>query len=88
MAPFYTDMAQRKAYYRGGVENAIDALVVVETGDEGVRVSENRDTRWCKPYWMPEYEFEDVTEKAERVGLLPDDTFEDVVGVAKSDILA
>jgi len=87
MAPLYTDMAQRKAYYRGGVENTIDALVVVETGDEGVRVTESRDNRWCNPYWMPEYEFEDVTEKAEKVGLLLDDKFEEVVGVAKTENL-
>lgn len=71
-------MATPQAYYRDGEEFQ---LIVVETGSEGVRVTENRD-RWCDPFWMPEDEFDSLVSRdgVERVGKLSDEKVVEVLG--------
>lgn len=70
-------MALPQAYYRDGEDFQ---LIVVETGDLGIRVTENRD-RWCDPFWMPEDEFDQLVsrDEVERVGKLSDEQVIDVL---------
>lgn len=55
-------------------------LIVVELGEPGIRVTENRDN-WCDPFWMPEDEFDSLVSRdgVERVGTLSDDQVMDVL---------
>lgn len=81
-------MTQPQTYYRDEQdESDVSAIIVVETGDEGVRVTENRsDVHWSAPFWMPEQEFRSSVEDAtETVGLLPDEKFSGVMDAATED---
>lgn len=83
-------MAEPQTYVRDESESDVSGIVVVETGDEGVRVTENRsDVHWSLPFWMSEQEFRTHThgDSIEEVGRLPDEKFADVLSVAKSDDL-
>lgn len=80
-------MAEPQTYIRDESQRKVSGIVVVETGDEGVRVIENRDdTGWSFPFWMPDREFKTNThgDDVSRVGLLSDEKFEQVMSLAKS----
>lgn len=83
-------MTQPQTYYRDEQdESDVSAIIVVETGDEGVRVTENRsDVHWSAPFWMPEQEFRANThgDSIEKVGLVPDEKFEQVMSIARGDL--
>lgn len=82
----YSIAVKPKTYYRDGQDDSdVSGIIVVETGDEGVRVTENRDdVHWSAPYWMPEQQFRANTESdaIEKVGVLPDEKFNKVMGLA------
>lgn len=83
-------MVKPKTYFRDDSPSDVSGIVVVDAGDEGVRVTENRDdVHWSLPFWMPEREFRTNThgDLVEEVGVLPDDTFGEVMAVAQSDDL-
>lgn len=82
-------VTQPQTYYRDEQdESDVSAIIVVETGDEGVRVTENReDVHWSAPYWMPEGEFRSSVENAtETVGLVPDEKFGAVMDSATEEL--
>lgn len=60
-------------YLRDHQDNDTKGLVVVETGDDELRVTENRGGDWCKPFWMPLDELEVL--HTEVVGKLPSEKF-------------
>jgi len=79
-------VTQPQTYFRDEQdESDVSSIIVVETGDEGVRVTENRsDVHWSAPFWMPEQEFRSSVEDAtEQVGLVPDEKFERVMSIAE-----
>jgi hypothetical protein len=78
-------VTQPKTYFRDESESDVSAIIVVENGEEGVRVTENReDVHWSAPYWMPEQEFRANThgDSIEQVGVIPDEKFEQVMSIA------
>jgi hypothetical protein len=82
-------VTQPKTYIRDESESDVSAIIVVETGDEGVRVTENRsDVHWSAPFWMPEHEFRANThgDSIETVGVIPDEKFEQVMSIAEGDL--
>lgn len=79
-------MVKPKMYFSDDSDSDTSGILVVGTGDEGVRVTENRLVGWCAPFWMPVEEFDALTESAELLGLLSDEKFERVVGVAKDKV--
>jgi hypothetical protein len=54
----------------------------VDQDDDGMRMKENRDNEWHKPFWMPKSEFYQVANHSdvEVVGDLSDDQFEQIIG--------
>jgi hypothetical protein len=81
-------VAEPQTYVRDESQRNVSGIVVVETGDEGVRVVENRDDMgWSFPFWMPEQEFRTHThgDSIETVGRLSDEKFEQVVSIAKNN---
>lgn len=77
-------MAKRATYYRDETEGEPNGIVVVETGELGVLVTERRGSDWSKPFWMPEFEFNTVVEGvATRVGILENAKFEGILKVAQ-----
>lgn len=87
MAPLLMTMArQPKAYHRDESESDVDGIVVVDVGDDQLRVTEKTELGWCKPFWMPEQEFrahthgDDVT----HVGQLADHQFDGVLKQAEA----
>jgi len=60
-------------YMRDNQEPDTKGIVIIETGEPGVRVTENRDGDWCKPFWMPVSELASID--TETVGKLSSDQF-------------
>lgn len=79
-------VAKKRAYYQDSDESSDTAFIVVETGDEGVRVIEDRGSHWSAPYWMPEDEFEQTVESLQKVGILKVEKFDKVVKKATETI--
>lgn len=81
-------MVKPQTYFSDDSDSDTSGILVVETGDEGVRVTENRFVGWCAPFWMPEQEFRAAThsDDVEQLGLLNDEKFERVVDVAKDKV--
>jgi hypothetical protein len=78
---------EEKTYFRDESSSDVTGIVVVGSGDKGVRVTENRNSSWCAPFWMDETEFDiSVKKKAERVGKLPDDKYAQVMSMAEQNI--
>lgn len=77
---------EQQTYYRDEADD-VKGFVVIETGDEGYRVAEQRNGEWVKPFWMPESELRERIESgsANRAGKLSSDQYLRVceeVGVA------
>lgn len=67
-------MAHKPAtYYRDNSDSDITGIVIIESDDDQLRVTENRDGDWCKPFWMPVSELE--SHQTETVGKLSSDQF-------------
>ena len=78
---------EAQTYFRDESDSDIQGIVVVETDGSDVRVTENRDTNWCAPFWMKGTEFNIKGKKmCERVGELPDEKFAQVMSMANSNI--
>lgn len=64
---------QPKTYLRDHDDPDIKGLVILETDGDELRVTENRDSGWCKPFWMPQSELSAL--HTEVVGTLSDEKF-------------
>lgn len=76
-----------QTYFRDESDSDVAGFVVIENPpSERYRVTENRESGWCAPFWMPEGEFRAHThaDGVEEVGQLPDKKFEQVVSLAKA----
>lgn len=78
---------EAQTYFRDESDSDIQGIVVVEKDHDDVRVTENRGSEWCAPFWMEGWEFQrSVVKSTERVGELPDEKFAQVMSMANSNI--
>lgn len=78
---------EEQTYFRDNSDSDIQGIVVVEKDGDDVRVTENRNTNWCAPFWMEGWEFQrSVVKSTERVGILPDDKYAQVMSMAEQNI--
>lgn len=79
-------MAEPRDYIRDESDNDVSAILVVETGEQGVRVTENRDdVHWSAPFWMPESQFRANThsDSIEHVSRISKSKFDEVMSIAE-----
>jgi hypothetical protein len=79
-------MEPRRTCFRDGSENDIGHIVVIESGDDELRITEQRDDEWCKPYWIPEDQFTVNThgDSVERLGRVSSNQFEQITELAEA----
>lgn len=79
-------MTEPRTYFRDETDSDISGVVVLDTDDDSLRVTENRENGWCKPFWMPEGEFHGSVKNAStKVGQLPEEKHSAVVNAAKGE---
>jgi len=79
-------MAEPREYIRDESDNDVSGIIVVETNENGVRVTENRDdVHWSAPFWMPRREFASVThaDSVSVVGRISKSKFDEVMSLAE-----
>ena len=82
IARLYTTVTRPRTYFKDETDNDISGLIVLESSDGCVRVTENRSDGWCVPYQMPVDRFREAIDGAKKIGLLPEDKFDRVIETA------
>ena len=71
-------MYDKKAYLRDNSQDDVSGVAIAQVDeDDGYRVAENRESGWCKPFWISQEDFE--AHELEYVGILSEDQFVQIV---------